>query len=41
VNIREPKNEALGKGLVHFWERFMTWGRWETHERLSICEQLG
>jgi len=38
VNLGEPKEGALGKGLVPFVERFMGW---ETHEWRVICEQLG
>jgi len=37
VNIGEPKEGAFGNRLVHSGKRFMSW---ETHERLSLCEQL-
>jgi len=37
VNIREPKEGALGKGLVPFGED--SWG-WKTHEWRVIFEQL-
>jgi len=38
VNLREPKEGALGKELVPFRED--SWG-WEKHEWRVICEQLG
>jgi len=38
VNLSEPKEGALGRGLVPFVERFM--GLRNTSKE-SICEQLG
>jgi len=38
VNLGEPKEGALGKGLVPFGERFMGLGN---TSKESLCEQLG
>jgi len=38
MNLGEPKEGALGKRVVAFWED--SWG-WETHEWRVFCEQLG
>lgn len=40
MNLREPKDGIFGKRLVPFWEIFIAWERWETHERFSLIEQL-
>jgi len=40
IYLGEPKDRDLEKGSVPFRERFVVWESWETHERLSLYEQL-
>jgi len=41
VNIGKQKKRAFRKGLMPFREIFMAFESWETHEGLSLYEQLG